>query len=564
MKKYEDYMKEQPWEAAKKELGIKDGDPINIGWQCSDRLCKTGKKDKVALIWEDANGVKVEKYTYDDIRVLSNGFAKCLKELKVEQADRVFLFMDKIPELYISFLGVLKTGAIVTPLFSQFREESLLTRMLDANASVIFTTKKLAKWIRKIKDQLPNLKHIIITGTELDGLMEGEKAYNMRDKINRVESFEVHPTFYDTPSVLHYTSGTTGKPKGAMHAHGGLLHIYITSKWVLDIKDEDIYWCTADPGWVTGTSYGIIGPWSLGATQYVSEGGFHTAKWYGFIQKYKITNWYSAPTAIRMLMKEGKEIVKQFDLSCLRHLTSVGEPLNPEAVVWSKEVFGKPFHDTFWQTETGGILIANFPGMEIRPGSMGKAFPGLNAVVVDDNYNVINIPGKVGLIALKPNWPSIMRHYWSNTPTYLTKFKKGWYITGDRSSIDKDGYFWFAGRADDIINTAGHLVSPFEVESALLEHPAVAESGAIGKPDPINMEVVKAFVTLKPGFTGSVDLELEIINFVRKKLSALAMPQSIEFIDKLPKTRSGKIMRRVLKCRETGEPVGDLSTLEND
>jgi acetyl-CoA synthetase len=385
------------------------------------------------------------------------------------------------------------------------------------------------------------------------------------EKEERVEKFEIYPSKAETPSVLHYTSGTTGKPKGAQHVHYSIISQYITAKYVLDIKDEDIYWCTADPGWVTGTSYGIIGAWSNGATQCVLDAGFKAENWYKFIEKHKITIWYSAPTAIRALMKEGNEIVKKFNLSSLRHLASVGEPLNAEAVIWSKEVFGLPFHDTYWQTETGSMVISNYPGMKIKPGSMGKPFPGITATVVDlKTFLPLEKNGTVGMIALKPGWPAMFRTYWNNEETYNNKFKNGWYLSGDRASIDEDGYYWFVGRDDDVINTAGHLVGPFEIESALLEHPAVAESAVVGKPDPVNMEVVKAFIALKPGHVPDKMLELDIMNFIRKKLSALAMPQEIEFVDSLPKTRSGKIMRRVLRAKEWGEEIGDISTLEND
>ena len=326
------------------------------------------------------------------------------------------------------------------------------------------------------------------------------------EKEPRLENFPVYPTKAETPSVLHYTSGTTGKPKGAQHVHYSLISQYITAKYVLDLKEDDIYWCTADPGWVTGTSYGIIGAWANGVTQCVLDAGFKAESWYRFIEKYRVTVWYSAPTAIRSLMKEGDEIVKKFDLSCLRHLCSVGEPLNAEAVLWSKKVFGLMFHDTFWQTETGSMMVTNYPTMKIKPGSMGKPFPGITATVVDlKTHEPITKAGIVGLIAIKPGWPSMFRTYWKNEEIYKSKFKNGWYICGDRASIDEEGYFWFVGRDDDVINTAGHLVGPFEIESALLEHEAVAESAVVGKPDPVNMEVVKAFIALKPGFQASKD-----------------------------------------------------------
>ena len=365
--------------------------------------------------------------------------------------------------------------------------------------------------------------------------------------------------------MLHYTSGTTGQPKGAQHVHYSLISQYLTSKWVLDLQPDDIYWCNADPGWVTGTSYGIIGPWANGVTQAVLDSGFGTERWYAFIQKYRITVWYSAPTAIRLLMREGTEVAKKYDLSSLRHLASVGEPLNAEAVIWSKEAYGLQFHDTFWQTETGCMVITNVPEMPIKPGSMGKPFPGITATVLNPRtHEPVNQTGVVGLIALRPGWPSMIRGYWNNPTGYANKFRNGWYLCGDRASIDGDGYYWFVGRDDDVINTGGHLVGPFEIESALLEHPAVAESAAVAKPDPLNMEVVKAFITLKPGFEAGDDLELDIMNFIRKKLSPLAMPQEIEFTQGLPKTRSGKIMRRVLRAQEFGEPVGDISTMMDE
>jgi acetyl-CoA synthetase len=561
--KYEDRLKNFDWSISENELGYKKGDIINIGWYCSDRICNLGMGAKLALIWEDHAG-KNKRYTYNDIRQLSNTFAKYFTDLGINPGERICLFMDKVPELYIGFIGILKMGAIAQPLFSAFGDESLFTRLDNAKTTAIITQKKHVAKIRKIREQLPSLKHIIIVDPDATGLKDREIIFDMEGAA-RVDTWECYPTKAETPSVLHYTSGTTGQPKGAQHVHNSLISQYLTSKWVLDIRPDDIYWCTADPGWVTGTSYGIIGPWVNGVTQAVLDAGFSSDTWYAFIQKHRITVWYSAPTAIRLLMRDGTPVVRKYELSCLRHLCSVGEPLNAEAVIWSKEAFGHRFHDTFWQTETGSIVITNYPGMPIKPGSMGKPFPGITATVVNPKtFEPVNNPGTVGLIALRPGWPSMFRTYWNNEEIYKGKFKNGWYLSGDRASIDGDGYFWFVGRDDDVINTGGHLVGPFEIESALLEHPAVAESAAVGKPDPVNMEVVKAFVALKPGFAPSDDLDLEIMNFIRKRLSPLAMPQEIEFVKSLPKTRSGKIMRRVLRAQEWGEPIGDLSTLEND
>ncbi|HPC82720.1 MAG TPA: acetate--CoA ligase [Thermoanaerobaculaceae bacterium] len=560
---YEERVQGFDWSISERELDYTPGGFINIGWYCSDRICKLGLGNKHALLWEDAQGNE-KKYTYDDLRRCSNTIATFLQGLGIQPGERVCLFMDRVPELYIGFVAILKMGAVAQPLFSAFGDESLFTRLENAQTTAIITQRKHVLKVRKIKDKLPHLEHVIVVDAPQAALKEGEISFNL-DEAPKVDTFEVYPSTAETPSVLHYTSGTTGQPKGAQHVHYSLVSQYLTAKWVLDLQPDDIYWCNADPGWVTGTSYGIIGPWSNGITQAVLDSGFGTERWYAFIQKYRVTVWYSAPTAIRLLMREGTEVARKYDLSSLRHLASVGEPLNAEAVIWSQEAYGLQFHDTFWQTETGCIVISNYPGMPIKPGSMGKPFPGIVATVLNPRtFEPVDRPGVVGLIALRPGWPSMIRGYWNNPTGYANKFANGWYLCGDRASIDSDGYFWFVGRDDDVINTGGHLVGPFEIESALLEHPAVAESAAVAKPDPVNMEVVKAFITLKPGFEPSDELELDIMNFVRKRLSPLAMPQEIEFTQGLPKTRSGKIMRRVLRAQEFGEPVGDISTLMDE
>ncbi|MBG0858770.1 MAG: acetate--CoA ligase [Bacteroidales bacterium] len=561
---YEDRTKNFDWKIAEKELEFKEGHTINIGWYCSDRICLKGKADRIALFYEGFGGIK-KQFTFNDIRLASNTIGKFLQTIGIKSEDRVCLFMDRIPELYLSFLGVLKIGAIVQPLFSAFGDEALYVRLENAQTRAIITQKKHLPKVRKVLDRLPYLEFVIVVDHSKSRVLEPKVISFDLQESKPVEEFETYPTKAESPSVLHYTSGTTGQPKGVKHVHYSLISQYLTAKWVLDLQDNDIYWCTADPGWVTGTSYGIIGPWSLGITQCILDAGFSAQNWYKFIEDYKITMWYSAPTAIRSLMKAGEKIISNFNLSSLRHLASVGEPLNPEAVIWSQKVFGKPFHDTFWQTETGSIMITNFPGMKVKAGSMGKPFPGIKGVVLNPKtFDPITEPEQVGLIAFQPGWPAMMRAYWNNEEKYREKFVKGWYLTGDRATIDNEGYFWFVGRDDDVINTGGHLVSPFEVESALLEHPAVGESAVVAKPDEINMEVVKAFITLKPGFIPGPDLELEIMNFIRRKLSPIAMPQAIEYMEKLPKTRSGKIMRRVLHAREWGEDIGDISTLEND
>ena len=561
---YEEKLGNFNWSFIEKELEYRTGEEINIGWYCSDRICQNGKSEKIALYYEGYEGAE-KRFTFNDIRLASNTIGHFLNNLGLRNEDRICLFMDRIPELYFSFIAILKIGAIVQPLFSAFGDESLFVRLENAQTRAIITQRKLLPKVRKIINRLPYLEFIIVVDDQgTKKLDKNEIAFNLQE-MPSVQNMVIFPTKAESPSVLHYTSGTTGQPKGVKHVHYSLISQYITSKWILDLQDNDIYWCTADPGWVTGTSYGIIGPWSLGITQCILDAGFSAHTWYKFIEKYKVSMWYSSPTAIRSLMKAGKEIVRGYDLSSLRYLTSVGEPLNPEAVIWSEKIFGKPFHDTYWQTETGSIMITNFPGMKVKPGSMGKPFPGITATILDPKtYDPVKKSGDMGLLAFKPGWPSMMRTYWNNNEKYQEKFVNGWYITGDKARIDNEGYFWFIGRDDDVINTGGHLISPFEVESALLEHPAVGESAVVAKPDEINMEVVKAFIALKPGFIPGQELELEIMNYIRKRLSSVAMPQEIEFIDKLPKTRSGKIMRRLLHAREWGEEIGDTSTLEDD
>ena len=551
------------WKVAADELGYGQNGQYNIGHFCADRPSRMGMAGKIALIWESHSGEQ-KRYTFNDLRLCSNAMARFFLDNQVQQGDRICFFMDRVPELYFGLLGALKIGAITQPLFSAFGEEALMTRLDDAQTSAIVTTRRRLSIVRGIRNSLPALKLVVIVDAEGLALQPGEIAFSLDQypKPGEIPLAKVGP---ETPSVLHYTSGTTGKPKGALHVHSSIIAQYMTARWVLDLRPDDIYWCTADPGWVTGTSYGIIGPWSIGVTQVIFDGGFGSDTWYAFIERHRVTVWYTAPTAIRLLMRDGKERIGGHDLSSLRHLASVGEPLNPEGVAWSLKAFGKPFHDTYWQTETGAIMISNYPGVTIKPGSMGKPFPGIVATVVDPTtFEPLTKHDTVGLIALKPGWPSMFRTYWNNQQTYDKKFKNGWYLSGDRGSIDVDGYFWFVGRDDDVINTAGHLVGPFEIESALLEHPAVAESAAVGKPDPVNWEVVKAFVALKPGFVAGSDLTMDIMNHVRKRVASFAMPQEIEFVDSLPRTRSGKIMRRLLRAKEWGEEIGDTSTLEND
>jgi acetyl-CoA synthetase len=544
-----------------RELDGLPGGGLNIAHESLDRHVAKGRGDHLCWLWEGKDGAQ-ERYTYADAARMSNRFANMLGALGIEKGDRVFCFLDRVPELYAAVFGTLKAGCVTGPLFCAFGPDAAGDRMADAGAKVLVTSPDQRHKVEQMKPDLPELKHIIIVdhGKEPE-LAPGELSWNALYAAASDE-YDIVRTDPEDPAVMHYTSGTTGKSKGAVHVHQAVLGHYATGKYVLDLHPDDIYWCTADPGWVTGTSYGMFAPHTNGVTSVIYEGGFAASKWYDIIQRHRVTVWYTAPTAIRMLMKAGDEMPKRYDLSSLRYTMSVGEPLNPEAVVWSEKAIGQPFHDNWWQTETGSIMIANYPVLPIKPGSMGRPMPGIEPGVIDEEGN-LKPPGEEGDLAVRPGWPSMFRTYWKNEEMYRSKFRNGWYITGDRARMDEDGYFWFVGRADDVINTAGHLVGPFEVESALIEHPAVAEAGVIGKPDKVAMEVVKAFVTLKDGHEPSEKLRRELMQFGRNKLGPGVAPREIDFLTTLPKTRSGKIMRRLLKARELGLPEGDTSTLED-
>jgi acetyl-CoA synthetase len=548
------------WEDVRGQLDGLPGGALNIAYECIDRHLKTERREKVAMLWERRDGATAT-YTFAQMAAASNKAANMLRSLGVVKGDRVFVFLERVPELYFTVFGTLKLGAVIGPLFCAFGPDAVRDRLADSEAKVLLTTREHWARVQEIRAGLPALEHVIIAGEGAD-LPEGTVAWSEVFD-SQSEEFEIERTDPEDYAVMHYTSGTTGKPKGAAHVHMAVMGHYATGKLALDLHDDDVYWCTADPGWVTGTSYGMFAPWSNGVTNLVYDGGFGAGHWYDLIQKHRVTVWYTAPTAVRMLTKAGEDAAKKRDLSSLRYVCSVGEPLNPEGVLWGQRAFGLPIHDNWWQTETGSILIANYPAQDIRPGSMGRAFPGIDPAIIDDEGNEVP-PGEEGNLAVRPGWPSMFRTYWNNRELYDSRFQNGWYITGDRARRDADGYFWFVGRADDVINTAGHLVGPFEVESALIEHPAVAEAGVIGKPDPVAMEVVKAFVALKDGVEADDKLRREIQRFARDKLGAGVAPREIEFVDSLPKTRSGKIMRRLLKARELGLPEGDTSTLEED
>jgi acetyl-CoA synthetase len=551
----------EDWADARALIDGLDGG-VNIAHEALDRHVAQGHGGQVALRWLGRDGERRD-LSYAEMADQAARFASVLADHGLGKGASVFVLMGRVPELYAAALGTLKAGMVFTPLFSAFGPEPIRTRMEIGAANVLVTTasiyrRKIAAW----RDEIPSLKLVLIVGDEAPAgcvalgpaLAEASPA------------FETVRTRPEDPALIHFTSGTTGKPKGAVHVHEAVVYHAFSGRTALGLEPGRLYWCTADPGWVTGTSYGIISPLVNRVTMIVDEAEFDLDRWYGTVQREKVEIWYSAPTAIRMMMRAGAEAAEPYDFSSVRFMASVGEPLNPEAVIWSQEVFGQPFHDNWWQTETGGIMIANRPGMEVRPGSMGKPLPGVEAGIVETEGGAVRElgPREIGELALRPGWPSMMRAYLHEEARYAKVFKGGWFLSGDLAMRDEDGYFWFVGRADDLIKTSGHLIGPFEVESALIEHDAVAEAGVIGVPEETAGEVVKAYVTLNPGFEPSEALEREIRGHARKKLGPAVAPREVVFRNTLPKTRSGKIMRRLLKARELGLPEGDTSTLETD
>jgi acetyl-CoA synthetase len=566
------------WSAARAELDGLPGGGLNIAHEAVDRHASGPHADTVALRFLTKGGGVLE-LTYAELRAQTDRFASVLRRLGVGRGERVFVLAGRIPELYVSALGALKNGSVFCPLFSAFGPEPIEQRLRLGEGRVLVTTTAL--YVRKVaalREEVPHLRHVLLVGEEseiarLGGTLDYRRLMD-RPADPTADTFQIAATDAQEMALLHFTSGTTGTPKGAVHVHEAVVAHHATGRMALDFQQGDVFWCTADPGWVTGTSYGIIAPLTHAITSVVDEADFQIERWYRILQDERVTVWYTAPTALRMLMRAGAELAHEYDLSALRFIASVGEPLNPEVVVWGREAFGMPVHDNWWQTETGGIMIANYRCMEVRPGSMGRPLPGIEAAVArrdaegrpvlgeDGALELVSSPLQSGELVLRPGWPSMFRGYLGEQERYERCFAGGWYLTGDLVRVDGDGWFWFVGRGDDVIKSAGHLIGPFEVESVLLEHPAVAEAGVIGKPDPIAGEIVKAFVSLTPGYEPEEALRRELLGFARRRLGAAVAPREIDFAETIPRNRSGKIVRRVLKARELGLPQGDTSTLE--
>ena len=567
LERYDDACAAFSWEAAREELDGLPGGGLNIAYEALDRHVAAGSGGRLAVRWLGKGGQKRD-YTYAELAELTSRFANVLAGLGIGKGDRVFVLAGRVPELYITVLGALKHRCVVSPLFSAFGPEPIATRLRIGEGVTVVTTDALyRKKLAPIRASIPSLRHVLVVPEE-EGAALPSDTLDLRALIEQGSAdYRIGPTDPQDPALLHFTSGTTGKPKGAVHVHEAVVAHHVTGKLALDLHPEDVFWCTADPGWVTGTSYGIISPLTNGISMIVDEADFDADRWYSILAQERVSVWYTAPTAVRMMMRGGADAARRHAFPGLRFIASVGEPLNPQAVLWGQDAFGLPIHDNWWQTETGGIMIANFASMPIKPGSMGRPLPGIEAAIVrrgsEGEIESVTEHDAEGELALKRGWPSMFRTYLHEEERYRKCFAGDWYLTGDLAKRDADGYFWFVGRADDVIKSSGHLIGPFEVESAFMEHAAVAEAGVIGKPDPVVGEVVKAFVALKPGVVASDALNRELLAFVRKRLGTAVAPKEIAFVATLPKTRSGKIMRRLLKARELGLPEGDTSTLES-
>ena len=553
------------WRTAAQDLdGLPGGLGLNIAHEAVDRHVARGAGERDALRFMDRRGV-VHALTYAELGKQSSAFANVLVGLGVRPGDRVFALAQRTPELYIAALGALKARAVFSVLFTSFGPEPIRVRLLKAGVKVLVAEDTLfQRKVAQNRHAIPSLRHVLSLGALVPGSLSfGRLLGAARD------GYAIAPTHPDEPALIHFTSGTTGAPKAAVHVHRAVIGHYATARLALALAPGDVYWCTADPGWVTGVSYGLIAPLVCGVTSIVDQGEFDAERWYRIIEQERVSVLYTSPTAIRMLMRAGSELAGRFNLRSLRVVASVGEPLHADAVQWARATLGVPIHDTWWQTETGAIMIANLPGRDVIPGSMGRPLPGVEAHVVrrreeGDTLHIDRIEGAdvSGELALVPSWPSMFRDYHDEPERYAQAFCDGLYLTGDLVRRDSGGAFRFLGRADEVIKSAGHLIGPFEIESALLAHPAVAEAGVIGKPHAVSGEVTKAFVTLKPGFEPSDSLRRQLIGHARKRLGPVLAPRELAFADSLPHTKSGKIMRRVLRARELGLPMGDLSASE--
>jgi len=564
------------------------GGVLNISYNALDRHLKTSKKNMLAYIWEGDNG-EVRTFTYYQLYREVNKFAKILKDLGLKKGDRVSVYLPMIPELPITLLACARLGAVHTVIFSGFSAEALADRVNDSGARILVTadgayrrgkTVTLKDTADRALQNTPSVEKVIVvkrTGQTVP-MKEGRDIwYNeAMDKVEPNAYVAPEPMEATEPLFTLYTSGTTGKPKGIQHGTGGyLVWGYWTLKWGFNPNDEDIWWCTADIGWITGHTYQVYAPLALGITSLIFEGTPDYPaqdRWWSMIEKHGVTILYTTPTAIRMFMKFGEQLVIKHDLSTLRLLGTVGEAINPEAWRWYYRVIGKeklPIIDTWWQTETGGFMISPLAGLELvplKPGSATNPLPGIYADVYDDKGQPTSL-GVKGFLVIRTPWPGMLETIWKDPERYQQTYFGRWqniYYTGDYAVKDQDGYFWLLGRADEVLKVAGHRIGTIELESALVSHPAVSEAAVMGKEDALKGEVPVAFVTLRSGFTPSDELRADLVKHIRNTIGPIATPDAIIIVSRLPKTRSGKIMRRLLKAVLAGQALGDVSTLEDE
>ncbi len=561
------------------------GGKTNIVHNCIDRHLKTHRKNQLALIWESEDGKESRSFSYFSMNREVTRMANIIKAMGVRKGDRVTIYMGRIPEIAFAMLACAKIGAVHSVVFGGFSADALRGRIEDSDSKLVITQDgnylngriiELKRTVDEAVKKCPSVENVLVirrTGHEVEMDPERDHWYHEMEKLpianGKCATEEMDA---EDPLYILYTSGSTGKPKAILHVHGGyMVGTYSTLKYVFDLKDEDRYWCAADPGWVTGHSYIVYGPMLNGVTSFMFEGGPtypYPNRWWQCVERYGITILYTAPTAIRGLMKFGEAWPNKHDISSLRLLGSVGEPINPEAWKWYYRVIGKeqcPIMDTWWQTETGMFMITPTPSVPLKPGSGTRPFFGLQAEILDEAGKPVK-DGDEGFLVLTRPWPSMLRTIYGDSDRYVKQYWSkfpGKYLAGDSARRDADGYYWIIGRVDDVINVSGHRLGTAEIESALVSHPAVAEAAAIGLPHEVKGTGIHIFCMLRTGFAASEALSEELRQHVAKVISPIARPEDVKFVDKLPKTRSGKIMRRVLKARAQGLPEGDLSTLED-
>ncbi len=555
------------WDALRAELYGNSAETANLAVLALDRHLEAGRGRRTALrcVGEDGSSRDI---SFEELAAQSRRFANVLASLALGRGTHVFVLTGRCPELYAAVLGALRSESVVCALFAAFGPEPLRMRLEIGAAQLLVTTTSLyRRKIAPLRPGLPQLRHVILIDAPAPDPSDPSVLSWSALMATASEEHKATRPAPETPALLHFTSGTTGTPKGAVHVHEAALMHYMTGRYALDLHDADVFWCTADPGWVTGMSYGVLAPLLHGVTSVIDAGEFDAERWYRILESQRVSVWYTAPTALRLLIKAGRALADRHARPALRLVASVGEPLNAEAVWWGVDVLGLPIHDNWWQTETGGIVVANTPSQAIKPGSMGRPLPGIEVAVVarraDGSLDVLQAAEASGELALRRGWPSMFRGYLGQPERYARCFAADWYLTGDLVRRDEDGYFWFLGRTDDVIKTSGHLVGPFEIESVLMQHPAVVEAAVIGLPDPMAGEIIKAYVVLRQGCIASPALRDEIIALARRRLGPSLAPRDLAFAESLPHTRSGKIMRRLLRVRELGLPEGDTSALES-